>query len=391
MTAVGSAMIRRDAHVRATGAVQYTDDITLDGMLHGVLVRSAAASGRIVAVDTEAALGVDGVVRILTAADVTDRRYGNYVKDQPILAGDVVRYVGEPVAIVAATTIGAARRAAALTRIEIEPLPFVVDLEAAASTNPSSVVHDGPDNVVERVTICRGDPESAFSTAHLIVNTRVDTHRVHQGYLEPRAVIAVPTNDGLSITMSSQQPFGVRLGLAELFDLAASAVDVHVPAIGGGFGGKLHLGLAPQAAAAALATGLPVKLVCTRDEDMQNGNPRENSIVEVSSAVDADGTVRARRCTVLLDAGAYALDTPTLASMAAFYATGPYHVEHVDVIGRRDLHQHVPDRILPRPDGPADGVRGRSPPRRDRRRPRSGPSRGPPPKLHPPGPTRPDG
>ncbi len=390
MTAVGSAMIRRDARVRATGAVQYTDDITLDGMLHGVLVRSAAASGRIVAVDTEAALGVDGVVRILTAADVTDRRYGNYVKDQPILAGDVVRYVGEPVAIVAATTIGAARRAAALTRIEIEPLPFVVDLEAAASTNPSSVVHDGPDNVVERVTICRGDPESAFSTAHLIVNTRVDTHRVHQGYLEPRAVIAVPTNDGLSITMSSQQPFGVRLGLAELFDLAASAVDVHVPAIGGGFGGKLHLGLAPQAAAAALATGLPVKLVCTRDEDMQNGNPRENSIVEVSSAVDADGTVRARRCTVLLDAGAYALDTPARVH-GGVLRDGPVPRRTCRCDRSRDLHQHVPDRILPRPDGPADGVRGRSPPRRDRRRPRSGPSRGPPPKLHPPGPTRPDG
>jgi CO/xanthine dehydrogenase Mo-binding subunit len=334
MSTVGSNRERRDARVRATGAVLYTDDVVIEGVLHCIIVRSTVAAGRIVAIDTQAASRCPGVSRILTGADVTDRKYGNYVKDQPILARDRVRFVGEPLAMVAATSRAAARRAAALIGVVIETEPHVVDLEAAATDRPTVTVHDRPDNELEVVTIRRGDAESMLRSAYMTVTTRLTTQRVHQAYLEPRAVIVVPTENGLSIVMSTQQPFGVRAAIAELFDLPEGSVDVVVPAIGGGFGGKLHLGLAPHAAAMAIATGRPVQIVCARDEDMATGNPRENSIVELTTAIDADGTIRARCCEILLDAGAYAMDTPVLASIAAFYATGPYRIENVDVRAR---------------------------------------------------------
>jgi CO/xanthine dehydrogenase Mo-binding subunit len=161
-----------------------------------------------------------------------------------------------------------------------------------------------------------------------------------------------PTDGGLSVTMSTQHPFHVRAGLASLFDLPVGRVDVRAPAVGGGFGGKLHFGIAPQAAAMALATGHPVRLVCSRAEDMVTGAPRENSIVELTSAIDDAGRIRARRASVLLDAGAYALDTPSLVSLGAFYTTGPYAIDALDLTCRGLYTNTCPTGSFRGPTGP---------------------------------------
>jgi CO/xanthine dehydrogenase Mo-binding subunit len=351
VSAIGSSMVRRDARVRVTGAARYTQDVAVPGMLHAVLVPSPIASGGIVRVDTLEALRVPGCLRALTAADLPDRRYGHYREDQPILARDVVRFVGEPVAIVAATSRAAARRAAAAVHAEIDPLPAVTELARAASDS-ATTVHGGETNVLEQTRIRRGDVERALADAPCVVMTRIESHRVHQAYLEPRAVLVQPTDDGISVTMSTQQPFHIRAGLAQLFELPVGKVDVHVPAIGGGFGGKLHFGFAPQATAMALATGRSVQLVCSRAEDMVTGAPRENSIVELTSAVDADGRIRARRAEILLDAGAYALDTPALVSLGAFYATGPYDIEALDIRCRGVYTNTCPTGSFRGPTGP---------------------------------------
>ncbi|HIF81939.1 MAG TPA: hypothetical protein EYQ05_15555 [Gammaproteobacteria bacterium] len=351
MTGIGSKMIRRDARVRATGEVKFTEDFIVPGKLHTVLVRSPLASARIVNIDTAAAEEMEGVVCVLTSKDVTDRCYGNYLQDQQILASGVVRFVGDPVAMVAATSLPAARKAAAHVHIELDPLPRALDLTAAVSDD-SPTVHGQKDNILDSVEISRGEVEAAFLEAHAIVTTRVETHRVYHGYLEPRAVIAIPKSSGLSIIMSTQQPYGVRIEIAQLFDLPIGNVEVLVPAIGGGFGGKLHLGLAPQAVAMALATGKPVQIICERAEDFCTGNPRENSIVELSSAVDAQGRLLGRRCDLLLDSGAYAFDTPILNSMAAFYATGPYEVENINVKARAVYSNTCPTGSMRGPTGP---------------------------------------
>jgi CO/xanthine dehydrogenase Mo-binding subunit len=155
---------------------------------------------------------------------------------------------------------------------------------------------------------------------------------VYQGYIEPRATLAEPGPDGgIVVTTTSQAPFVVRAGLAALLGLPMSKVVVRVPALGGGFGGKLHLGLAPLAAVLCQATRRPVRIVATRTEDMHACNPRQNSVVALESAVDADGVILARRSRVWLDAGAYAFDTPGIASLAALLATGPYRAPAVDL------------------------------------------------------------
>lgn len=348
---IGTQLIRRDAAERLTGHTTYTEDIRLPGMLYGVLVQSPVAAGRLRGINVDRALALDGVVKVLTAEDVTDRRYGNYVKDQPIFARDRVRFVGEPVAMVAATSLALARRAAGMVEVDIEATTPVVDLHEAL-TSAEVLVHDRDTNVIEDVHISRGDVDAVFATAHAVVHTEIESHRAHQAYLEPRAVAAAPAPGGFSLIMSTQQPFGVRAQLAELFELPTGAIEVKVPAIGGGFGGKLHLLFAPQAAAMTLATGRPVQIVCSRAEDMATGNPRENSIVRMSSAVDESGRILARRCDVVLDAGAYAMDTPVLTSMAAFYATGPYRIDTLDIRGRAVYTNTCPTGSFRGPSGP---------------------------------------
>ena len=348
---VGTELIRRDAVERLTGRTTYTEDIRLPGMLYGVLVQSPVAAGRLRGINVDRAMAVDGVVKVLTAEDVTDRRYGNYVKDQPIFARDRVRFVGEPVAMVAATSLAVARRAAGMVEVDIESTTPLVDLREAL-TSAEVLVHDRDTNVIEDVHISRGDVDAVFNSAHAVVHTAIESHRAHQAYLEPRAVTATPAPGGFSLIMSTQQPFGVRAQLAELFDIPTGAIEVRVPAIGGGFGGKLHLLFAPQAAAMSLATGRPVQIVCSRAEDMATGNPRENSIVRMSSAVDESGRILARRCDVVLDAGAYAMDTPILTSMAAFYATGPYRIDALDIRGRAVYTNTCPTGSFRGPSGP---------------------------------------
>ncbi|NWL27166.1 hypothetical protein DM794_08860 [Paenarthrobacter ureafaciens] len=348
---VGTEFTRRDAAERLTGHATYTEDVRLPNMLFGVLVQSPVAAGLIRGVKVDKAVALEGVVKVLTADDVTDRRYGNYVKDQPIFARDQVRFVGEPIAMVAATSLATARRAADLVEVDIETSTPVVDLqEALVSTEV--LVHDRRTNVIEDVNISRGDVDAIFEAAHAVVHTEVESHRVHQAYLEPRAVTAIPAPGGFSLIMSTQQPFGVRAQLAELFDIPTGSIEVRVPAVGGGFGGKLHLLFAPQTAAMTLATDRPVQLVCSRADDMVTGNPRENSIVRMSSAVDESGRILARRCDVLLDAGAYAMDTPILTSMAAFYATGPYRIGALDLRGRAVYTNTCPTGSFRGPTGP---------------------------------------
>lgn len=351
MNVLGTRFLRRDARERITGAIKYTEDIVLPGMLHAVLVRATVPSGMIRAIQTDAAQREEGVVRVLTAADVPDRGYGNLLRDQPIFARDRIRYVGEPVAMIAATSRTAALKAARLVEIDVEAMPFVIDLEAAARPG-APLVHSLDSNVLDTARIMRGDVDAAFAAAHRVVTTRIETQRVHQAYLEPRAVTAMPQGQGLSLIMSTQQPFGVRTVLSELFDIPIGQIEITVPAVGGGFGGKLHVGYAPHVSAMALATGLPVQLICERGEDMRNGSPRENSIVEMTSSVDADGKITGRRCSILLDSGAYALDIQSLNSMAAFYATGPYYIENLDLVSRAVYTNTCPTGSFRGPTGP---------------------------------------
>jgi CO/xanthine dehydrogenase Mo-binding subunit len=343
---------RLDAFAKATGAARYTEDFLPRRMLHGVVVRSTQAAARILSVDTSEALRVDGVACVLGPADVPATRFGDVVHDEPVLAQGSVHYVGEPVALVAAESLAAARAAAARVVVHYEPRPAAVSLEGALAPDAPQV-HEGRSNLGEPAVVRRGDVEATFAAADHVVETTVRAQRCHQGYIELRSALAELDADGrLIVTMPSQIPFAVRKTLSRVFDLPMTKVVVRVPAFGGGFGGKLHDGLAPYAAALTLATRRPVRVVSSREEELQASNPREGALITMRSAVTRDGRIIGRTSNAYLDSGAYAMDTPIIEALAALHCTGPYDIEAVEGVSQAVSTNTHPTGSFRAPTGP---------------------------------------
>ena len=321
---------RPDASAKAAGRAGYTEDLAPADALVGVVVRAQSAPARVAELDVAAAAAVVGVRCVLTAADVPQVRMGIVEQDEPVLASDDIRYVGEPIALIAATDLEAAEAAAAaLAPKLVDTGPRAVSLESAMVEGAPPVV-TGEGNVKEPSVVERLDVDDAFSDAHAVVSTTVRTARVHQGYIERRAAFAAFTEDGqLVVTMCSQAPFQVRQTLSALFSMPLNRVTVKVPAFGGGFGGKLHNGMAPYAACLARATGRTVRVASTRSDELQASNPREASVVTLDTAVSESGDFLARRAVGHYDSGAYAVDTAFITSMGALQAGGPYQIPAV--------------------------------------------------------------
>lgn len=321
---------RPDAAAKIRGTAPYTADSLPAGTLHVAVVRSTVARGRVTHLDLDFARSMPEVVAVIGPADVPSALFGDVEPDEPVLASDDVRYLGQPIALVAAETRLAADRAAAHVSVEYERLPPVVTLESAIAADAPQV-RAGQPNILEPSRLSRGDVKGAFARGDVVVvETTVRTQRANQGYIELRAALAELDHEGrLVITATTQAPFQVRAALARLFDLPLHGVLVRVPAFGGGFGGKLHAGMAPYAAAVTMITRRPSLVICPRDADLQASNPRESSIVTMRSAVTHDGIVVGREVTGYFDSGAYVVDTPYITSMGALQATGPYSIDAV--------------------------------------------------------------
>jgi CO/xanthine dehydrogenase Mo-binding subunit len=321
-------------------------------MLYGAVVRSRHAAAEIAGIDLSRAAAAEHVVCVLGPDDVPSKRFGDFEHDEPVLAQGRVHYVGEPVALVAAESLAAARRAAQLVTVKYNASAAAVTLDAALAPG-SPEVHPGMPNQREPAVVRRGDVDAAFAAADLVVETTIRSQRCHQGYIELRSALAELDVEGrLVVTMPSQIPYGVRKTLVRLFALQMTDVVVRVPAFGGGFGGKLHDGLAPYAAALTLATGRPVRVVSGREEELQASNPRENSIVRMTSAVRRDGRILGRRSIAYLDSGAYAMDTPIIESLAALHCSGPYDIDAVEGVAQSVATNTQPTGSFRAPTGP---------------------------------------
>ena len=331
---------RSDARGKVTGRAVYGVDLYAPHMLVGGVVRARIPRGLIRGVDTSAAEAMDGVT-VVTAADLPVAAYGMVVYDQPALASTHIRFASEPVVVVAAPDRETLVAAMAAVVVEADPETGIFDLEAALAEGSPLVHPDYPSystvfethrdgNINGRSVVTAGDVNAAFADAALVVEGRYVTPRVHQGYIEPRACLAAVAPDGsYEVTTSTQNPFGVRGTLAKVLGVPESRVRVTASTVGGGFGGKLDVTLEHFAALLARKSGRPVKMVSSRAEELAAANPRENSVVLIRSALDDSGRIIGRELTCLLDSGAYAHDTPFIASVATLQATGPYRIEHV--------------------------------------------------------------
>lgn len=337
---VAEPFYRTDASGKVTGRAVYGVDLTAPHALVGGIVRSQVACGRIVRIDASAAEALPGVT-VLTADDVPIPAYGMVVHDQPPLASTQVRFFAEPVVALAAPDQQTLARAMAAVVVDVEDHPGVFDLETAVEP-ASPLVHPGfadyttnfqthrEGNLCGRSVVSSGDVEAAFAQAAQVIDGRYATPRVHQGYIEPRACLAtVGPDGGFEVVTSTQNPFGVRGTLCKVLDLPEPRVRVTASVVGGGFGGKLDVTLEHFACLLARKAGHPVKMVNSRAEELAASNPRENSVVRIRSALDKNGRIVGREVVCLLDAGAYAHDTPFIASVASLQATGPYRIDNV--------------------------------------------------------------
>jgi CO/xanthine dehydrogenase Mo-binding subunit len=349
MSQVGRSTPRLEARAKVTGRAEYVHNLRLPGMLHGKIFRSTVAHGRIRRIDTSAAAAVKGVHAVVTGQDILalipDPYYGPAFHDQPILALDKVRFVGEPVAAVLADDPHVAAEAAVLIAADYEELPAVYD-EVEAQTS-SVFVHDVlkpagtfPDlkhlagrrdtNVALDFALNRGDAERAFGEAAHVFEHTFRTQQVLHVPLEPAVSVADPGDGTLTIHTSSQTPSFVRIEIARLLGWPENRVRVKVPYLGGGFGAKVYVKLEALAAALALMVRRPVKISLTMEEQFYTITKHPTTF-RIKSGVDPNGRVVARKCEVWWNGGAYADIGPRVTQKSGFTAAGPYEIEHVRI------------------------------------------------------------
>lgn len=324
------------------------------GMLHCRLVRSTAAHATVREVRTEAARRHPGVRAVVTGADLAARGdlqmlFGPVVVDQPVLAYDVVRYIGEPVAAVVADDPAVAAEAAALVEVEYEHRQPVFDVEEAVAEGAPRLFEsvperdpafvditlrdDYPHNICNTFSMVRGDAEAAMAAADFVFEDVFDSPAASAAPLETHAVVADSRPDRLTVWSSTQTPHITRRQLALLFNLPLNRVRVIVPALGGGFGAKAYAQIEPIAAALSYVVNAPVRLHLTREEEFVTTS-KHAMRVRLRTGVNRDGKIVARQATAYYNAGAYAGISPRKVMFGAYGMSGPYAIPNVLV----DVH-----------------------------------------------------
>lgn len=323
---------------RLSGELRYSQDQVRPGMLHARLLRSPFAHARIARLDVPELPA--GVVT-LTGDDVRDLapRCGFIVKDQEVVASDVVRHVGDVVAAVAAPSEREAEAALDLIEVEYEELPAVFDpVKAMAADAPvvQEGIHFPPDlrpvgrNVCHRYRLRSGRGEAGFDEAEVVVETELSVAGAAHVSMEPHATLAYWEDGRLHVVTGTQTPFNVRRDLADLFRLPEDRVRIVVPPMGGSFGAKTFLRLEPVVAALARKAGLPVRAVLTRAEEFVTLN-RHPVRFRVRLGARRDGTMVAKQVAAYWDTGAYADAGPSVCTKGGYAAVGPYRIPHVAV------------------------------------------------------------
>lgn len=343
-TSIGKSIQRKEAWDKVTGRAPYTDDLPSTGCLSARLLTSAAAHARILGVDTAAARAVEGVNAVLTGADCP-QLFGPLVWDRPALAREVVRYAGEPVAMVVAQDEPTAELAARLIRVEYAPLPAVLS-PAQALAPGAPLVHgqangyrkvatdiypEAGTNIASRYRMRKGHAAQVMDSCAYVVQQRFSLPPSDHLALEVRTARAEIAADGtVLIDTSSQGPYTVRKQLSEAFLIPAGQIQVRVLFVGGGFGGKAPVMLEILAFLASRSVGgKAVRLTLPREQDMAAAPCRIGLEAEIKLGADREGLLQAAELTYYLDCGAYTDIAPYMTKAIAVDCTGPYHIENL--------------------------------------------------------------
>ncbi|MCP2166540.1 xanthine dehydrogenase subunit D [Goodfellowiella coeruleoviolacea] len=325
---VGSSPHRPDAALKVRGEFAFASDLWHEDMVWGVTLRSPHPHALIRSIDITDALTVPGVRAVLTHTDVPGtNRYGLERPDQPVLAEDVVRYQGEPVALVAADHPETARRAMRRIAVDYQVLDPVVDAEAVVA-GAAPLLHPGG-NIVRHQPIRRGDPDA---TAPVVVRGTYRVGMQDQAFLGPESGLAVPAPDGgVDLYVATQWLHVDQRQVAIALGLPVDRVRLTLSGVGGAFGGREDLSMQVHACLLALYTGRPVKMVYNRQESFYGHVHRHPATLRYEHGADRDGRLVYVRAEIFLDGGAYASSTPAVVANAATLGVGPYEVPNVAV------------------------------------------------------------
>lgn len=336
---IGKRLPRVDAVVKATGEAKYAGDLSLPGMLHGKMVRSPYPHARIRHIDTSQAKRLSGVRAVVAGKDTIGFKAGGISAqgDEPYLALDKVRFIGDAVAAVAAIDEETAEEALDLIRVEYDELPAVVD-PLAAMREDTPLIHDhAPRNISFKTDLSYGDVDQAFRECDYAREDRFETTPIRHGFLEPHAALAVWDHSGrVSFWGSKQSPYFTYRNLAKALNVPLSRVRVIQPYIGGGFGGKNEMfNVDFSAALLARKTGKPVRIVVSQEEVLFAYRQRHPTVIDLKTGFKKDGTILALEAHIIADGGAYlSIGALSLYLMCAFFCM-PYRLPNMRAKGYR--------------------------------------------------------
>ncbi len=348
LTVVGKPVTRVDAGEKVTGQAVYGYDLVLPNMLYGKTLFSTRAHARIKKINTDRAKQLPGVVAVVTGADAP-WTHGESIKDKPFLAQGKVRFIGEPVAAVAAEDEDIAQIAAGLIEVEYEDLPIYTDAEAACKPGAVDIHEDFANyrkmgfvvgshlpNVAEHFKLRTGDVEIGFKQSDLVLEERYSVPIIQHAAMEPHSAHAQfdQANGRLTIWVANDAPFRALHEITEALNMPKEKIRFINPLQGGGFGSKGGLKVEPIAVALAFHTGgRPVRVKFNREETFISTLTRHEAVVYCKSGVKKDGSLMAREMTIYWGAGAYAEKSPTVCIRGSLPAPGPYRIPHVKVDG----------------------------------------------------------
>jgi CO/xanthine dehydrogenase Mo-binding subunit len=348
LTVIGKPITRVDVNEKVTGEAIYGYDLVLPDMLYGKTLFSPKAHAKIKKINIERAKHLPGVVAVVTGADAP-WTHGESIKDKPFLAQGKVRYIGEPVAAVAAEDEDTAQAAVKLIEVEYEDLPVYTDPEEACKPGAIAIHEDFADyrkvnfivgsdlpNVAEHFKLRTGDVETGFKQSDLVIEERYFVPIIQHAAMEPHSAHAQFDKESgrLTIWVANDAPFRALHEITEALAMPKEKIRFINPLQGGGFGSKGGLKVEPIAVALAFHTnGRPVRVKFNREETFISTLTRHEAVVYCKSGVKKDGALMAREMTLYWGAGAYAEKSPTVCIRGSLPAPGPYRIPHVKVDG----------------------------------------------------------
>jgi len=326
---------RIDARPKALGTAKFSDDYHVEGMVHGKALRTLYPRARVLSIDSSKAMELPGVLGIYTAKDIPGHRHiGHLVQDWPAMIdiGEVTRYMGDSIVLVAAITEEILEQALKLIKVEYEELkPMTCPDEALAKDAPN--IHE-KGNLLSFQALKRGDSEKALRESKHRVEFTFNTPITEHAFLEPECAVGMPDGDGVKVITGGQGIYDEKREISNLLGLPLEKVRINSAYVGGGFGGKEDMSVQHHAAFLAFMLKKPVKVRLTRAESFTVHPKRHPMELEYKVGCDEEGILQGMQARIISDTGAYAsLGGPVL-QRACTHAAGPYNFQNVDIEGR---------------------------------------------------------